>query len=237
MKKLFYFIFLLLIVYLLILLCEVDYVDNSNKLIIDDGFIIINNPSNIKNVLNYLPDGYNFINYRYKIKGCTISTFHRDITSSQYIFKTKYPVYTYIVYYNNGSVLSVIPNSHKTVPFSWNKVETINVNYNNGILFNCDLVHAGAINNFGNKRLAIQYKICHYEDLHKLTHLQGINKTTNKDCNNTSKLYEYFLRKLSLIFPYIINHLMTNILQQKPEEDSFLNTIVSNFYIGDFYNK
>ena len=48
MKKLFYFIFLLLIVYVLILLCEVDYVDNSNKSIIDDGFIIINNPSNIK---------------------------------------------------------------------------------------------------------------------------------------------------------------------------------------------
>jgi len=208
----FFLIIIIIIIYCIFLLYELEYINKNNSTIEEDGFIIINNPDNLKNILSYLPDGYDFINYRYKIKGCTLSTFHRDITSSQYIFKTKYPVYTYIVYYNKGSLLSVIPKSHKTVPFSWNRVQTITADYNSGILFNCDLIHAGAINTFGNKRLAMQYKICHYEDLDKLSHLKGINKTTNKDCNNTSDFYEYLLRKLSLLFPFIMNHLLTGIL-------------------------
>ena len=80
--------------------------------------------------------------------------------ASQYIFKTKYPIFTYIEYFNKGPVLSVCSGSHRTVPFLFQRAQTI---YNNnsqiGILFNCDLIHAGALNNLGNKRHAVQYKI------------------------------------------------------------------------------
>ena len=32
--------------------------------------------------LALLPAGYEFLNYRYGISGCSLSTFHRDVTSS-----------------------------------------------------------------------------------------------------------------------------------------------------------
>jgi hypothetical protein len=225
-------IIILIILYSIYLLYE--KINNEDRTIENDGFIIISNPENKRNVLNYLPEGYNFIDYIYKIKGCSISTFHRDITSSQYIFKTKYPVYTYIVYYNKGNLLSIVPNSHRSVPFLWNSVYTITSHEDIGVLFNCDLIHAGAINTFGDKRLAMQYKICHEDDIAKLAHLEGINKTSKGNCNN-NKTYEYILRKISLLFPYIINHLFTDLLQKKPKEDSMLNYLINNFYIGDFY--
>jgi hypothetical protein len=230
-------IFIILIIFLIIYILYLLYekINTVDRTIENDGFVIINNPENKNKVLNYLPEGYNFIDYIYRIKGCSISTFHRDITSSQYIYKTKYPVYTYIVYYNKGDVLSIVPNSHKTVPFLWYSVYTIKSTENIGVLFDCDLIHAGAINTFGNERLAMQYKICHYEDLEKLKHLKGINKTTNGNCNNINDTYVYILRKISLLFPYIINHLFTDLLQKKPKEDSILNYLINKFYIGDFY--
>ena len=81
------------------------------------------------------------------------------VTSSQYIFNTKYPVYTYIKYYNNGPHISLCPGSHKIVPFNFNKAKIINGNKNDGYLFNCDLIHAGAMNNYKEERLVMQYKI------------------------------------------------------------------------------
>ena len=36
-------------------------------------------------------------------------------------------------------------------------------------------------------------------------------------------------------FPFIFNHLLTNLLQEKPEKDGFLDYLISKFYIGDFY--
>ena len=48
--------------------------------------------------------------------------------------------------------------------------------------------------------------------------------------------YNYFLRKTSLYLSYIINHLMTDLLQKKPEKDSLFDYVISNYYIGDFYN-
>ena len=40
-------------------------------------------------LLKHLPKDYVFLNYEYEIKGRTLSTFHRDVTSSQYEFNTK----------------------------------------------------------------------------------------------------------------------------------------------------
>ena len=232
-KFILFFIIFLFFLFILFLLYEFKE-NKENRTIEKDGFIIITNSYNKQNILNYLPPGYDFINYIYEIKGCSISTFHRDITSSQYIFNTKYPVYTYITYHNTGYLLSIVPNSHKTTPFLWNNVVNIYGKNITGVLFNCDLIHAGAINEFGDKRHAIQYKICHKDDLNKLSHLIGINKTKIGKCTN-NLWYEYFLRKISLLFPFFFNHLLTSLLQQKPEKDSVIDYLISKFYIGDFY--
>jgi len=112
---------IIIIIFFIILIISLLYENDDNqshlRTIENDGFIIINNPYNKQKVLSYLPDGYTFINYIYEIKGCSISTFHRDITSSQYLFNTIHPVYTYIIYHNTGKLLSIVPNSHKTIPF------------------------------------------------------------------------------------------------------------------------
>ena len=136
-----------LLSYIFYFLQETGYIQSENNL--DNGFVILENKDEI---YNYLSNNYKILNYKYSIKGCTLQTFHRDVTSSQYIFKTKYPVYTYIEYFNKGPVLSVCPGSHKTVPFLFQRAQTIYNNNNSriGILFNCDLVHAGALNNLGN---------------------------------------------------------------------------------------
>jgi len=83
-----------------------EYNDNYsyNRNIINDGYVVIDNDDK-NEILKLLPPNYHYIDYRYEIKGCTLSTFHRDVTSSQYIFKTKYPVYTHISYYNYGPLL------------------------------------------------------------------------------------------------------------------------------------
>jgi hypothetical protein len=235
-KNIFFFILIIIIIsYILYILYESIDHNSCNRTLRKDGYMVINDADN-KNILKYLPKNYVFIDYKYEIKGCTLSTFHRDVTSSQYIYNTKYPVYTFIVYYNSGPLLSVIPKSHNTTPFSWDKSVIIHGNKGTGVLFNCDLVHAGAMNNFKEQRHAIQYKICHYDDLKTLSHLDGINKTTYKHCNN-NKYYEYICRKLSMMFPFVFNHLFTSLLQDKPQKDTIFEYLVTNYYIGDFYNK
>lgn len=223
------FILLLLIIYLYESYDYYKYMRTLEK----DGYKVFRKFDK-KNILKELPHNYNFINYKYQIKGCSLCTFHRDVTSSQFIFKTKYPVYTCITYNNKGNLLTICPSSHKTIPFLFEKPLIINGNEGTTILFNCDIIHAGAINNFGDKRHAIQYKICHKDDLNKLNHLIGIDKISNGNCNN-NQIYEYILRKISLIYPFIFNHILTNLLQKRPEKDSIFETIINNFYIGDFY--
>ena len=235
-NNIFYYIFIMLIIiYILYFLYEPNDNKYKSRTIEKDGYKIFNNVD-VNDVVKYLPKGYVVIDYKYQIKGCSLSTFHRDVTSSRYVYKTQYPVYTYIVYYNEGALLSVAPNSHKSTPFLWNRCHIINGTKNTGVLFDCDIVHSGAINTFGDKRHAIQYKICHYKDMNKLSHLIKINKTTNGNCN-ISPIYQYFCRKLSLTFPFVFNHLFTSLLQEKPQDDSVFNYIIRNFYIGDFYNK
>ena len=227
-------IFILLIIYILYLLYENEDNQSYLRTIEKDGFVVITNPFNKQEVLKHLPEGYIFIDYIYEIKGCSISTFHRDITSSKYIFNTTYPVYTYIIYHNTGKLLSIAPNSHLSTPFLWNRVYTIRGFGNTGVLFDSDLIHAGYFNEFGDNRHALQYKICHRDDLYKLNYLIGTNKIKIGKCYS-NYYYEYFLRKLSLTFPYIFNHLLTNLLQEKPEKDSIFDYLISKYYIGDFY--
>ena len=134
----------LLIVFLVLLFFTLEsntgptYSPNLNK----DGLILMDRPT-ADQVLEQLPEGYKFLNYRYTIEGCTLSTFHRDVTSSQYIFETKHPVYTFITYEYDGPALSVCPGSHRTTPFLINRPVVVNAN---SVLFNCDVVHAGSLN-------------------------------------------------------------------------------------------
>lgn len=228
-----YLVLLLLIIYYQ--LFETDDLNKYNRTIQKDGYKVFDHDD--KNIiLKYLPNNYLFINYKYEIKGCTLSTFHRDVTSSQYIYKTKYPVYTLITYYNSGPLLTICPDSHTTTPFLLSSPVIIYGNPKTSILFNCDIVHAGAINNFGIYRHAIQYKICHYDDLFRLQHLIGIDKISYGKCNNSHDNYVYILRKISLFFSYIVNHLFTDLLQKKPKKDSISDFLINNFFIGDFYN-
>ena len=199
------FIFALIYIVLILILIinqtfEKPYIFKETSLNIE-GFKIFNH-DNINDIIKTnLSKDYILMDYLYIIKGCTISTFHRDITSSSYIFKTKYPVYTLISYYNNGPLLTLCPESHTTTPFLFQPPVIIHGKPKTTILFNCDIVHAGAMNNFGSNRLAIQRKICHKDDLIKIKHLIGINKTSIGKCDGkNNNNYTYILRKLSLFF-------------------------------------
>jgi hypothetical protein len=177
-----------------------------------DGFLLMNHPDKDE-ILNKLPDGYEFLDYKYTINGCTLSTFHRDVTSSQYIFKTKHPVYTFITYEYDGPALSVCPGSHLTTPMLYSRPITVNAN---SVLFNCDVVHAGSMNLEKKPRKAVQYKIAHKDDIEKLKHLNGIRKEKSGDCNKRNSVaLDILYRKLSLIFSYVVNHHMTPYLQDR----------------------
>ena len=177
-----------------------------------DGFLLMNHPDKDE-ILNKLPDGYVFLDYKYTINGCTLSTFHRDVTSSQYIFKTKHPVYTFITYEYDGPALSVCPGSHISTPMLYSRPLTVNAN---SVLFNCDVVHAGSMNIEKKPRKAVQYKIAHKDDIEKLKHLNGIRKEKSGDCNKRNSVaLDILYRKLSLIFSYVVNHHMTPYLQDR----------------------
>ena len=225
----------MIIILMISQLYEIEDLHKYQRTLKKDGFVVFRE-NNINNVFNELPKNYILLDYIYQIKGCSLSTFHRDVTSSQYIFKTKYPVYTYITYKNSGALLSLCPSSHMTTPFLFEKPVIIMGHKGTSILFNCDIIHAGAMNNFGDSRHATQYKLCHIDDVEKLKHLNGINIIKSGKCEKNNKVYEYFLRKISLFFPFIFNHILTKLLQDKPEKDSMIEYIINKFYIGDFYN-
>ena len=210
-----------------------------------DGFTILGKVKN-EHCLKILPKGYEFINYKYSIKGCSLSTFHRDVTSSQYIFKTKHPIYTFARYLNTGPHLSVCPGSHKTVPFLFSNPYTVHGKKGDCYLFNCDLIHAGALHNFNNKRYMEQYKIAHIDDIKTIKNNHGRcsgsfcvkdlhnNYTEKKGDCNINKNYEIFTRKLSLHFSFLGNHILTKYLQKN--QNNFFNKIIVYLNGRSFYN-
>lgn len=227
------YLVLLCLIFLYILYFTLETPLKGKQTLEKDGLMIFRDGNGKKKALENLPSGYLYINYKYTIKGCTLPTFHRDVTSSQYVFRTKYPVYTYIEYKNKGALLSVCPGSHKTIPFLFSRPKTIYGDEKTGILFNCDLVHAGAISNLGDKRFAEQYKICHIKDLGKMN-LEGINTKVEGNCN-LSPIRDLVLRKGSLIFCYITNHVFTKYLQN--DQKNWFNKIALQLFGNKFYNK
>jgi hypothetical protein len=144
----------------------------------EKGYLVLNsrNTSLVQSsVLSILPEGYEFLNYKYTILGPALYTYHRDVTSSKSSFKTRHPTYTAIQYEYEGDFLSVSPGSHRE--WKLNLPITLSGKKNTLILFDCDLVHGGIDAPANVDRKAIQYKIAHKDDIYLLFDVQGITVT------------------------------------------------------------
>ena len=171
----------------------------------------------IKRDLNkVLDENYILLDYIYYIKGCSLSTFHRDVTSSQHSLKTIYPTYTIVVYEYDGDFLSISPNSHKQYPFIWNTVINIKGKKFTTVIFNSDMLHAGIINKIGEKRKVIQFKAVHKDDYIKLKHLDAINVDKKTTCE-MNPVWEFILRNLSFNYAFFINECFNPLLTKKQE--------------------
>jgi hypothetical protein len=215
-----------------------DYTISINKRTLErDGFIVLydkNYPSAklADDVLDKLPDGYQFIDYVYTIEDAALSLFHRDVTSSKNNYKTKYPVYTLILYNYDGELISLCPGSNKTYPFVFSRIVNITGVKGTAFLFDSDLLHAGCKNNCKDRNV-IQYKICHKEDLSKLSHLNGVRTTKKQKCKIT--LYEYCLRKISYFCEFPINYFLYPLMIKRENDNTILGKIQSYIPLG-YYN-
>lgn len=230
---------ILTILYFAYFLYEIPFddfnIDGRGENLFGNGFLIMKNK---ENPLHYLPEGYQFLDYKYKLNCSTISTFHRDIFSSKYELKAKYPIYTYIIYMNRRygihPLLSVCPGSHLSVPFLWSSSVTISGKFGTAVLFDSDLVHAGAFNDLGVDRYAQQYKIVHKDDLHLLNHIVGTDMTIK--CKVTcNKWYHQLLKVGSLLFAYPINHIFGKHIEVSNK--SFFGSLIPKLLGNDFIYK
>ena len=73
------------------------------------------------------------MDYYYYIKGCSLSTFHRDVMSGQKYFNTKHPTYTVIIM----NMMAI---------------------FYQFVLFNADMLHCGTINKISNNRKVLHFK-------------------------------------------------------------------------------
>ena len=221
---------------------ETIYTEN-NRTLEKDGIVILykenyNNMDEVSNdelsydVMSYLPEDYIFLDYMYKIDNSAIFTFHRDITSSQKIFKTKYPVYTLIIYKADGCLLSYCPGSHKSYPFVWSHIVNLKGRKGTAVLFDCEILHAGCINHC-RPRTIIQYKLCHKDDIKLLNSLQGIYKEKKEVCNNS--FTNRCLRKLSYYFEFPINYYLSPFMMKKYDPNTFSGYLQTLIPIS-FYN-
>jgi hypothetical protein len=247
-KKNYYFIIIFLLIYIVFYSQEIQLTIYQQKYDLEkDGLYVLYNPIYSKettnkpcklletDILRELPDGYQFIDYIYKIENNSLSTFHRDVTSSKQIFKTKHTVYTVILYKYDGELLSLCPNSNKSYPFVCSRIINYSGKSGTCFIFNCDVLHAGMPNLYCKDKSIIQYKICHKDDLSKLLHLSGIQQKYNKECIPFT-VYNYFQRKFSYFFEMPINTFFSPLLEKKYEEGSWIGTIQSYFNTLTFYN-
>ena len=183
--------------------------------------------------LKRLPSEYEFLDYEYIIHSAVLSTFHRDVTSSQVLYGCKHPVYTLIVYEYGGELLSICPASERTWPFVWTRIVNINGQPNTCVLFNSEILHAGRANKC-KPRLTRQYKICHRDDIKKLGHLQGVRATKNIEC--VDDYWSQVKRKISYYFAFPINHLLYPFLMKNWGADTWMGQMQSLLPDHQFYN-
>jgi hypothetical protein len=187
-----------------------------------------------KDILEKLPFGYVFIDYIYKIENSSLSTFHRDVTSSKHIYHTKYPVYTAILYKYSGELLSFCPGSNFTYPFVWSRIVNIHGDMGTVFLLDCDILHAGCDNACLLKREVLQYKICHREDLNTLNTLSGIYVSKiETECKTT--IWNKIMRKCSYFFEMPINTFLYPLMIKRENSDNIIGKIQEYIPIS-FYN-
>jgi len=209
-----------------------------------DGFCTFYNPDYAKDTLDYpssqlkndvlhvLPNDYIFIDYVYKINDGALSTFHRDVTSSKHIYRTKHTVYTLILYKYDGDLLSVCPGSNKSYPFVWSKIVNIDGKSGTAFLFDCDLLHAGQVNDC-KERKVIQYKLCHKDDLDKLKSLQSVYVEKIDKCKDD--FYGRMKRKVSYFLEMPINYFAYPLMIKREDKNSVIGFLQS-FIPLNYYN-
>jgi len=208
-----------------------------------DGFVVFHSLSGSQSgsqsdslqqaTLQRLPPNYEFLEYEYRIRGTSLSTWHRDVTSGQSYYQTKYPTYTAIHYLYDGAHLSVAPGSHRTFPFTWTGPMHIDGANGTVVLFNADLLHSGRPNRIGSARYAVQYKIAHSYDLAALRHLDGINitKTVASDAD-----IPFWVHTLSFHWAWLTSTVLASLLQQRYAAGSFAGLLQTLIPI-QFYNR
>jgi len=238
------YILIVIILFIIVYLFESNEKAETNTRTLDkDGFCVLQKSvyttttdfpcaELMEDVLHKLPNGYTFIDYIYTIQNISLSSFHRDVTSSQKIYNTTHPVYTLILYKSGGELLSICPGSHKTYPFVWSTIVNISGEAGTAFLFDCDVLHAGCINQC-RERDVIQYKICHKDDLNKLGHLQGIRVHKTDICKITTT--DKIIRKVSYLLEFPINYLLYPLLTKRENTDTVIGKIQSYISI-QFYN-
>ena len=184
-------------------------------------------------VLRRLPKGYEFLDYEYTIQGTALTTWHRDVTSGQQYHGTTHPTYTVIRYEIEGDLLTVIPRSHATFPFSIDRSQIINGTVGTTILFNADLLHAGAPNRGGTAR---QYKVAHRDDLERLSHLAGFRVTKTGE-NAPMTNMDWAKRVLSWQWAWFLNlPAVAHILQDR-QPTGTVGALLQRMANQDFFNR
>jgi hypothetical protein len=200
----------------------------------NDGFMVWN--GNDKDAARMiLGHDYVFLDYEYTIRGCSLSTWHRDVTSGQCYWDTDCPTYTLIHYKHSGDMVSLVPGSHNDFPYALQRPVDVVGPADTMVLFNAEILHAGMPNTNGSDRHAVQYKLAHRCDLDRLSHLQGIH--TIKDERGKSSLpvwMESFLRFLSYHGAFIVNQFAPRLLMRS-YDDGFANW-VQRWIPMRFYN-
>ena len=187
-------------------------------------------------VLDRLPAGYEFLNYEYTIRGTSLSTWHRDVTSGQTYHATTHPTYTVIRYEYDGDFLTVVPMSHATYPFSIGRTQMINGTAGTTVLFNADLLHSGAPNRVGAARLARQYKVAHRDDRPRLTHLEGVNLCKDGGGSEMTHL-DWAKRLLSWQWAWLLNLPEVAHLSQERQPPGSFGALLQRAVNLDFFNR
>ena len=123
------------------------------------------------------------------------------------IIKIILPKEAYVEYditETNNKLIEICPNSNKQTFIISDPITIYGRKHGGGraVLFNADIVHAGAINETS-ERLAFQYKICHKDDINKLKHLSGqyIEKENKiRHFTLSDKIISFLSHKTILLF-------------------------------------
>ena len=145
-----------------------------------------------------LESGYEFQDYIFVLKKSSIHTCHRDANGDLFNQGQRHPSYTMLLFIDGGS-LNVVPGSQDGQLINLEGTKQIWFHPGDLILFDANLVHAGAI---GPDNLRIQMKVTHQEDREVLAYYEQYSKTANQD-NMLSEPLKMIHQKLSCSVPVI----------------------------------